>query len=57
VVEAAHLAAAEYGVAQFVIVADVHYHALGLYESLGFARAEQLSGVCHWPRADDVVAT
>ena len=45
VVEAARRAAAEYGVARVVIVADLHYHALGLYESLGFERAEQLVGV------------
>ena len=56
VVEAARLSAAEYDVARFVIVADLHYHALGLYESLGFERAEQLSGVCHWPRTDTVIA-
>jgi ribosomal protein S18 acetylase RimI-like enzyme len=54
VVEAARRSAAEYGVAELVIVADRHYHALGLYESLGFERAEQLSGVCRWPRADAV---
>jgi Acetyltransferase (GNAT) domain len=57
VVEAARLSAAEYGVARFVIVADLHYHALGLYESLGFERAEQLAGVCCWPRADAMVAS
>ena len=57
VVEAARRSAAEYGIAKFVIVADLHYHALGLYESLGFERAEQLFGVCHWPRADGVVAS
>jgi ribosomal protein S18 acetylase RimI-like enzyme len=52
VVEAARRSAAEYGVERLIIVADLHYHALGLYESLGFERAEQLFGVCHWPRAD-----
>jgi len=57
VVEAARRSAAEYGVARLIIVADLHYHALGLYESLGFERAEQLSGVCHWPRADALVAS
>ena len=57
VVEAARRSAAEYGVARFVIVADLHYHALGLYESLGFERAEQLFGVCHWPRADAVASS
>jgi len=34
-----------------VIVADLHYHALGLYESLGFRRRERVAGVCRWPRA------
>ena len=57
VVEAARLSAAEYGVERLVIVADRHYHALGLYESLGFQRAEQLFGVCHWPRTDAAVAS
>jgi ribosomal protein S18 acetylase RimI-like enzyme len=57
VVEAARRSAADYGVAQLVIVADRRYHALGLYESLGFERSEQLFGVCHWPRADAVVAS
>jgi ribosomal protein S18 acetylase RimI-like enzyme len=56
VVEAARRSAAEYGVERLIIVADLHYHALGLYESLGFERLEKLFGVCHWPRADAVVA-
>jgi hypothetical protein len=29
-----------------VIVADAGYHALGLYESLGFERKEHVYGVC-----------
>jgi hypothetical protein len=29
------------------------YHALGLYESLGFERAEHVFGVCTWPRAGE----
>jgi hypothetical protein len=33
-----------------VIVADPDYHALGLYESLGFERAERVAGCCRWPR-------
>jgi hypothetical protein len=33
-----------------VIVADPGYHALGLYESLGFERAEHVVGGCRWPR-------
>ncbi len=52
VVEAAHLAAAEYNTAQLVILADVHYHAVGLYESLGFERTEQHFGVCQSPCTD-----
>ena len=52
VVEAARRASEDYGAEQFVIVADADYHALGLYESLGFERAEHVFGVCFWPRAD-----
>jgi ribosomal protein S18 acetylase RimI-like enzyme len=52
VVEAARRASADYGAEQLVIVADAEYHALGLYESLGFERAEHVFGVCIWPRAD-----
>lgn len=44
VVEAAQHSAARYGAARFVIVADANYHALGLYESLGFRRAEHVFG-------------
>jgi ribosomal protein S18 acetylase RimI-like enzyme len=49
VVEAARRAAS-YGAGRLVIVADAGYHALGLYESLGFVRAEHVFGVCRWPR-------
>jgi ribosomal protein S18 acetylase RimI-like enzyme len=52
VVEAARRASEDYGAKRFVIVADADYHALGLYESLGFQRAEHVFGVCFWPRAD-----
>jgi ribosomal protein S18 acetylase RimI-like enzyme len=52
-VEAARYAAAEYGAERFVIVAEVGYHALGLYESLGFEREEHVFGVCHWPRDEE----
>ncbi len=52
VVEAARRSAADYGAERFVIVADRHYHALGLYESLGFERAEHHFGACRWPAAD-----
>jgi len=51
VVEAARRAAARHGADRFVIVADPGYHALGLYESLGFRRREHVGGVCRWPRA------
>ena len=50
VVEAAHRASADYGAKRFVIVADADYHALGLYESLGFERTEHVFGVCLWSR-------
>ena len=40
VVEAGRRAEAQ-GAEQLVIVADAHYHALGLYESLGFERRER----------------
>jgi ribosomal protein S18 acetylase RimI-like enzyme len=52
VVEAARRAAEDYGAERFVIVADPAYHALGLYESLGFVRAEHAFGVCLWPGPD-----
>ena len=45
VVEAAHRAAEDYGADRLVIAADPDYHALGLYESLGFERRELVSGV------------
>jgi ribosomal protein S18 acetylase RimI-like enzyme len=51
IVEAAHHAAATYGARRFVIAADAEYHALGIYESLGFAPVERVAGVCRWPRA------
>jgi ribosomal protein S18 acetylase RimI-like enzyme len=46
VVEAARHSAEAHGAERFVIVADVGYHALGLYESLGFERQEHVVGVC-----------
>jgi ribosomal protein S18 acetylase RimI-like enzyme len=49
-VEAARNAADAHGAERFVIAADANYHALGLYESLGFARHERVLGVCRWPR-------
>jgi ribosomal protein S18 acetylase RimI-like enzyme len=51
VVDAAQHAAKHHGADRFVIVADEHYHALGLYESLGFVRAERVFGVCRPPQA------
>ncbi len=51
VVEAARHAAEKHGAERFVIVADLGYHALGLYESLGFERREHVVGVCRWPRS------
>jgi ribosomal protein S18 acetylase RimI-like enzyme len=50
IVEAARHATAVYGAERFVIVADPDYHALGLYESLGFEPREQAYGVYRWPR-------
>ena len=49
VVEAAQHSAAHHQAERFVIVADAGYHALGLYESLGFQREERVAGVCRWP--------
>jgi ribosomal protein S18 acetylase RimI-like enzyme len=54
VVEAAQHSAAHHGATRFVIVADAHYHALGLYESLGFQRAEHVYGACRWPGGSTV---
>jgi ribosomal protein S18 acetylase RimI-like enzyme len=51
VAEAGHHAAENYGAEQLVIVADPGYHALGLYESLGFERRERVCGVCLWQRS------
>jgi ribosomal protein S18 acetylase RimI-like enzyme len=51
VAEAAHRSAEDHGAERLVIVADPGYHALALYESLGFERVEHVAGVCRWPRA------
>ena len=48
VVEAAGRAAKQ-GARRFVIAAEPDYHALGLYESLGFQRVERVAGVCRRP--------
>jgi ribosomal protein S18 acetylase RimI-like enzyme len=49
VVEAAQRAASQHGARHLVIAADAKYHALGLYESLGFQRLERVCGVCKQP--------
>lgn len=46
VVDAAHHAAARHDLTTLVIVADADYHALGLYESLGFRARERVCGAC-----------
>lgn len=53
IVEAAQRSTEVHGADRFVIAAEVGYHALGLYESLGFERREQVMGVCRWPRAPE----
>jgi ribosomal protein S18 acetylase RimI-like enzyme len=52
VVDVAAHAAAEHALGSLVIVADADYHALGLYESLGFRRRERISSVCRPPTAE-----
>ena len=52
VVDAAHHAAATYGARRLIIAADADYHALGIYESLGFAPVERVAAVCRQPPAD-----
>jgi ribosomal protein S18 acetylase RimI-like enzyme len=49
VVDASRLSTEAFGTERFVIVADVGYHALGLYESLGFERRERLAGTSLMP--------
>ena len=51
-VEAARHSAERYGAEVFVIAADPGYHALGLYESLGFKRLEHVYGACRLPPED-----
>ncbi len=48
VFEAAQQVAAAWPVESLVIAAVPGYHALGIYESLGFRQVEQVSGVCRW---------
>ena len=45
IVEAARASARDHGARRFVIAADPDYHALGLYESLGFEPRERTAGV------------
>lgn len=49
VVDAATHATARFGAERFIIVADAGYHALGLYESLGFRRTEHTFAACKRP--------
>jgi GNAT superfamily N-acetyltransferase len=51
VVEAAELAAREHHIEQYVIVADPDYHAIGIYESVGFRPAQTAVGVMLTPSA------
>lgn len=51
VVEAGQRSAERYGAERLVIAADAGYHALGLYESLGFRRTEHVHGVFQTPAA------
>jgi ribosomal protein S18 acetylase RimI-like enzyme len=45
-VEAVQINCERYGASSFVIGADPGYHAMGLYESLGFRAVERTAGVC-----------
>ena len=51
VVEAARHAARRWTIRRLVIAADPDYHALGLYETLGFRPREQVAGVLRRPPA------
>jgi ribosomal protein S18 acetylase RimI-like enzyme len=50
-VEAARHSAEHYRAERFVIAADPDYHALGLYESLGFEASERVCGIYRRPPA------
>ena len=52
VVEAARLSEERFGTERFVICAEPDYHALGLYESLGFERRERSAGAHLMPPGD-----
>lgn len=51
VYEAGRVAIERYGAETLVIGADADYHALQLYESLGFVVRERSLAVCWWPGA------
>jgi GNAT superfamily N-acetyltransferase len=53
VVEAGRHAVSNSDARQLVIGADAEYHALPLYESLGFTVRERCLAVCWWPGAED----
>lgn len=56
-VEAARHSAEHYGAERFVIAADPDYHALGLYESLGFQASERVCGIYRKPPAAKLSAS
>jgi ribosomal protein S18 acetylase RimI-like enzyme len=51
-IDAAAHAGAEHALSSLVIAADADYHALGLYESLGFERRELVHSVCRPPAGE-----
>ena len=51
-VDAVHDLAARAPISRVLIGADPGYHALGLYESLGFAPIEHVASVCRMPPRD-----
>jgi GNAT superfamily N-acetyltransferase len=53
VTEAGRVAVARFGARQLVIGADAEYHAMPLYESLGFVIRERCLAVVWWPGAPD----
>ena len=53
-IAAARDASARFGAHRFVIAADPDYHALGLYESLGFRPAESVAGVFLMPPSSEL---
>jgi ribosomal protein S18 acetylase RimI-like enzyme len=51
VVDAARHTASRHEVERFVIAADPDYHAISIYESVGFSRAERVTGALRKPHA------